>query len=184
MSHPRSMSLLQECNANSIKSIFTAVVLVSALCNPVFAQETTSAVRGMVSDLNGKPISGSTVIVRNEETGLTRTITTNASGEFSIRNLPVGDDYSVAVTSTGYSGRKTENLPLSLGQIYLPTLRHPDRSRRRRPLLGRQPECLVIQQLFRQQRASVRPARSLLWLHRRLQTGIRFMLPFASRVLS
>ena len=33
-----------------------------------------------------------------------------------MRNLPVGDNYSIVVTSSGYSGRKMENLPLNLGQ--------------------------------------------------------------------
>ena len=116
MSHPHGIFGIAGMHVKPIISIFAVVVFVSALSGPVFAQETTSAVRGMVSDQYGKPVPGSTVIVRNEETGLTRTVTTNASGEFSIRNLPVGDDYSVTVTSTGYSGRKTENLPLSLGQ--------------------------------------------------------------------
>lgn len=32
---------------------------------------------------------GSTVVVRNGQTGLTRTVSTNREGEFSIRNLDV-----------------------------------------------------------------------------------------------
>ena len=93
-----------------------AVLLSVALSNSVFSQETSSAVRGIVSDQGGEPIPGSTVVVRNEQTGLTRTVSTNREGEFSIRNLPVGDNYSVSVTGSGYADRKTQNLPLRLGQ--------------------------------------------------------------------
>jgi len=101
---------------NQLLTACSAALLAVALSSPVYSQETSSAVRGIVSDQGGEPISGSTVVVRNEQTGLTRTVSTNRKGEFSIRNLPVGDNYSVSVTGSGYADRKTQNLPLRLGQ--------------------------------------------------------------------
>ena len=80
------------------------------------AQETTSAVRGTVTDEAGAPLAGATVTVRDEASGLTRTVTTNASGDFRVRNLPVGDDYSVSVTSSGFAGERAEGVELNLGQ--------------------------------------------------------------------
>ncbi len=103
----------------SVKPVFiacAAAVFIAVLSDSALSQETTSAVRGLVSDRNGKTVSDSTVIVRNEDTGLTRTASTNERGEFSIRNLPIGSHYSVSVSKSGFSARKTDNLPLNLGQ--------------------------------------------------------------------
>ena len=80
MPHPHSVLLPLKCLKNQLLSVCSVTLLSAALSSPVFSQETSSAVRGIVSDWNGKPISGSTVIVRNEETGLTRTISTNRKG--------------------------------------------------------------------------------------------------------
>ena len=103
----------------SVNPVFiacTVAVFIAVLSASVLSQETTSAVRGLVSDRNGKPVPGSTVIVRNEDTGLTRSVPTNEDGVFSIRNLPVGNHYSVSVAGSGYSARKVDNLSLNLGQ--------------------------------------------------------------------
>jgi len=94
-----------------------AVGLIAALISAnVNAQETVSALRGIVTDEQGTPLSGSSVQIRNEATGLTRTVRTNESGEFSVRNLPIGDDYSVSVTKEGHAGEKAEGITLNLGQ--------------------------------------------------------------------
>ncbi len=81
------------------------------------AQETVSGMRGVVVDESGSALSGASVIVKNEDTGFTRTITTNESGEFTVRNLPIGGDYSVEVTNSGYAGEKAEGINLTLGQV-------------------------------------------------------------------
>ncbi|MCH8072812.1 MAG: TonB-dependent receptor [Proteobacteria bacterium] len=96
----------------------TAALAVVLLALPVagIAQETSSAIRGAVTDESGTPLPNSTVTVRNPDTGLTRSVQTNASGEFSIRNLPVGYEYTVEVSSDGYGGKRIENLSLNLGK--------------------------------------------------------------------
>ena len=116
MPYPHSVLPSLKPVKNQLLTACSTALLAVALSSPVYSQETSSAVRGIVSDQGGKPISGSTVVVRNEQTGLTRTVSTNREGEFSIRNLPVGDNYSVSVTGSGYADRKTQNLPLRLGQ--------------------------------------------------------------------
>ena len=93
-------------------TIFTLSVFASLS----MAQETVSGLRGTVTDQQGAPLAGTSVTVRNENSGLTRTATTNESGEYLIRNLPVGDDYSVTVGGKGYTGARTEELSLNLGQ--------------------------------------------------------------------
>ena len=86
----------------AIRAAITASVF--ALPMSVIAQETSSSLKGVVADESGQPLSGSTVTVVNEDTALSRTVETNESGEFTIRNLQVGDNYTVTVQRSGFSG--------------------------------------------------------------------------------
>lgn len=88
----------------------------SGVSGIALAQETTSGVRGMITDESGSPLSGSTVTIINESTGLTRTIETGENGEYSFRNLPVGRNYSIRATRSGYAGESMEAVPLNLGE--------------------------------------------------------------------
>ena len=94
---------------------FTILAL-GLLSTATLAQETVSTLRGVVTDSQGAPIAGSIVTVRNEDSGLTRTTSTNSNGEYSVRNLPIGDNYSVSVSSSGYAGERAEGVALNLGQ--------------------------------------------------------------------
>ena len=77
----------------------TALLLLLAV--PVFAQRFTAAIRGTVTDPSNAVIAGAKVTLKNEETGLTRTATTNEAGNYSFPDLPVGS-YQVEVTFTGF----------------------------------------------------------------------------------
>lgn len=80
------------------------------------AQETTSDIRGVVTDANGDPLADANVTLRNEATGLTRSVTTNDAGEFALRNLPIGNRYTVQATHSGYAGESVEDMAVTLGQ--------------------------------------------------------------------
>ena len=92
------------------------VLALMALALNAFALETSSAIRGVVLDQAGNAVSGATVTVRNESTSLTRSVETDASGTYSIRNLQISDDYSVTATS-GSGVAKAEDVVLSLGKV-------------------------------------------------------------------
>jgi len=95
------------------------VLLILTACvfsTQIFAQETVSGMRGIVSDTQGVPLADTVVTVRNEDSGLTRSATTNANGEYNLRNLPIGSNYTVTVQRTGSNGGKAENVALNLGQ--------------------------------------------------------------------
>jgi len=99
----------------NIVQAWVAALLIVMVPVAGFAQETSSAVRGVVTDENGDPLPGATVTVVNESTGLTRTTTVGPDGEFRVRNLPIGADYTVSVASEGYGAEKAENVSLNLG---------------------------------------------------------------------
>ena len=86
-----------------------AVVLFAAtmlLAIPVAgnAQETTTAIRGTVSAPDGSPAAGERVIVTDTRTNSSRSVTTNSSGAFDVRGLPVGGPYTIRVQSSRYQG--------------------------------------------------------------------------------
>lgn len=62
----------------------------------------SASLEGVVRDPNGAVVQGATVTVRNTETNLTRTATTNEDGGFSVSVLPVGT-YDVTAQSAGFS---------------------------------------------------------------------------------
>jgi hypothetical protein len=96
-------------------SLLTAAILLLASSAAV-AIETTSGIRGTVIDENGSVIAGATVTIESAGTSLKRTARTNNEGVFTVRNLPVGTDYSVTARSTGFSGDSLNNVALNLGQ--------------------------------------------------------------------
>lgn len=109
--------LAQSTSATLRQLALAAMTVAMMLALPVAsnAQETSSAVRGEITDVNGQPMAGASVVVVNEASGLTRVAETNVNGEFSIRNLPIGYDYSVSVSKQGYGTQRINGLSVNLG---------------------------------------------------------------------
>jgi hypothetical protein len=68
------------------------------------AQETTTVIRGTVTAPDGTPAAGERVIVTDTRTNSSRSATTNSSGAFDVRGLPVGGPYTIRVQSSRYQG--------------------------------------------------------------------------------
>src|ERR1700691_2154370 len=77
--------------------------------------ETTSAIVGQVADASGASLPGATVTITNQDTGLERTATTDASGRFDFPQLKPGP-YSVKVEAPGFASQEADNLAAGLGQ--------------------------------------------------------------------
>ena len=95
----------------------SAVAIAAATAVPgiVYAQETTSSIRGVVTDAAGAPVSGATVTITNNDTGASTSQSTGGSGAFSFRGLSVASDYTVRVTASGYPSQTIESVPVFLG---------------------------------------------------------------------
>jgi hypothetical protein len=61
------------------------------------------------------PQTGATVTVRNESTGFVTTTTTNAKGEYTFKELPLGGPYTVRATYVGYGEQKVSGYTLNQG---------------------------------------------------------------------
>ncbi|MEP6900854.1 MAG: TonB-dependent receptor [Actinomycetota bacterium] len=61
----------------------------------------SASLAGTVKDTNGAVVQGASVVVKNTETNLTRTVTTDSDGSFSVSVLPVGL-YEVTTKSANF----------------------------------------------------------------------------------
>ena len=85
-------------------SVLSAFVAVMMLAVPVAgnAQETTTTIRGSVTAPDGTAAPGQLVTVTDTRTNSVRNTTTNNSGAFDVRGLPVGGPYTIRVQSDQY----------------------------------------------------------------------------------
>ncbi len=65
------------------------------------AQETFGTILGSVTDASGAAVSDAKITVTNTGTGIVRSFNTDATGNYSIFNLPPGT-YSLTVHKEGY----------------------------------------------------------------------------------
>ena len=95
------------------KIISVAVLLVIALAAPLTfvpgaqAQQTLGGITGTVTDKTGSVLPETTVAVVGDQTGLTRTQKTSATGSYDIVNLPIGT-YTLTFTHEGF---QTQRIP-------------------------------------------------------------------------
>jgi len=104
--------ILRKFATTLLVSLLTFVVVVPT----AWAQETTSALRGTVADVSGKPLAGVTITIVHTPTGTRSTQTTNDNGVFDARGLRVGGPYTVEIASGGYRSVKYEDLFLTVGE--------------------------------------------------------------------
>ena len=73
--------------------------------------QTTSTIYGHVSDASGASIASATVLVHNEATGIDRTVSTTATGDYQVTALPNGI-YRIEVSAPSMSRQVVKGLPL------------------------------------------------------------------------
>src|SRR5437764_11373072 len=68
----------------------TWLMLALSIVPAVFAQTDTGAIRGTVTDEQGKAVAGAQVTIRNAETAYSRSATSDVNGSYGFQSLPVG----------------------------------------------------------------------------------------------
>jgi hypothetical protein len=103
-------------NRNRVRLSKLALGLALALAAaPAFAQNTSAALGGTVTDASGQPVGGATVTIVHEESGTVSTVTTDANGGYVARGLRVGGPYKVTITKDGQTQTR-EGVYLNLGE--------------------------------------------------------------------
>jgi Carboxypeptidase regulatory-like domain len=97
----------------------TCTLLIAALAfaSPVFAQGqiTTGVIQGTVTDATGAVLAGVTVDVKNIDTNITQSRTTDAEGRFVVLQLTTGN-YTVTFKLQGFSTVVRDGIVLTVGQ--------------------------------------------------------------------
>ncbi|MBK9170172.1 MAG: carboxypeptidase regulatory-like domain-containing protein [Bryobacterales bacterium] len=83
---------------------------------PVLAQNTTGSIVGVVRDPSDANIANAKVVVRNENTGFTRTVETNEEGIYRFPFLPVGV-YSVQAEKEGFKAQRQTSIRIEILQV-------------------------------------------------------------------
>jgi hypothetical protein len=79
------------------------------------AQIVGANLNGSVHDASGASVSGATVVVRQVETGATRTLATDSEGRFFAPSVPVGP-YTVSAAHDGFETQQQTGITLTVGQ--------------------------------------------------------------------
>lgn len=83
-----------------------------AVEQPIYAQESTAGMTGIVADQSGAVLPGVVVTLRNPATGVKYTQLTNSIGLYRFAEIPPGDGYVATFMAKGFT-------PLEVRQIYL-----------------------------------------------------------------
>src|ERR1700759_701932 len=94
-----------------------AVLFLAVAPNRVPAQTSgVGNITGTVTDSSGASVPNATVVVLDTDTGVTRTVTTNADGSFTASFLQPGH-YEVTLGGGAFGKVNRKNLVLTVGQI-------------------------------------------------------------------
>lgn len=97
-----------------MKNFFRILLLLATVCLPVFAQQgNTAGIFGTVTDPTDAVVPGATVTATNTSTGLSRTTTANANGQYTLSLLPAGP-FTLAVEQAGFSRFERTGLRLEV----------------------------------------------------------------------
>jgi hypothetical protein len=102
---------------NKIRTLLLLTLLVGVpamLVRSAHAQS-TGTFTGTVVDATGAAIPGATVTIKSPETGLTRTVESNTTGNYAFPDVPIGS-YGITITKAGFDTQKRAATQLLTGQ--------------------------------------------------------------------
>ncbi|MBU2039614.1 MAG: TonB-dependent receptor, partial [Gammaproteobacteria bacterium] len=104
-------------NWKTLAGSFAFSAIAAAIVQPAYAQVTSSSITGDVQvEGSGAPIAGADVTIVETRSGLTRSTVTGPTGNFIIRNLPIGGSYTVTVDSDDFQGQSIDGIALGIGE--------------------------------------------------------------------
>src|SRR5438445_2948082 len=98
-----------------VASVLALVGLIVLGNCPVHAQGFAAAITGTVTDTSGAVLPGTMVTVKHLETGLTRAVEADSSGNCSIPSLPVGE-YELTAEKMGFQREVRRGINLVVAQ--------------------------------------------------------------------
>src|ERR1700733_11233231 len=102
--------MLTKCSPSSV-----LVGLLTLLVSPILFGQATGSISGTVTDATGSAVPGAKVTVTAPATGVSRSSTTNESGQYIIPLLGVAN-YDIQVELQGFQTAKAENVNLQVDE--------------------------------------------------------------------
>jgi hypothetical protein len=91
------------------------ILFITSLTATGWSQNISATLRGTVRDASDIVISGATVVVQNDGTGISHTATTNNTGDYVVLQLPPAT-YTVTITQNGFEPSKFTGIILNADQ--------------------------------------------------------------------
>src|SRR5215213_4397847 len=101
----------------NLAKAFSRILLCLLVTGTLMAQETTSEIRGVVTDQSG-PVAGATVTAVHGPTGTKYATTSRKDGRYNLANLRIGGPYELTISFIGYKTETQNNITLILGQEF------------------------------------------------------------------
>ncbi|MEO7271659.1 MAG: carboxypeptidase regulatory-like domain-containing protein [Vicinamibacterales bacterium] len=105
---------MKHAGRSALRLLGCALLLLGPV-RPAGAQSVTGTILGTVTDPSGAIVSGAKVTILNEGTALTRTVTSDTSGEYTAPSLPTGR-YTVLSEMTGFKALSLSNIEVGVDQ--------------------------------------------------------------------
>ncbi|SEL75064.1 Outer membrane receptor for ferrienterochelin and colicins [Colwellia chukchiensis] len=99
-----------------LSRITGAVVLALGLSTSVYANTTSSSIKGEIVGPQGNAAVGTTVTLTHVPSGTTRKVVVNNSGLFGAQGLRVGGPYTITIDSNRFKDRVINDVYLKLGE--------------------------------------------------------------------
>ena len=100
--------------SNVIK-VLGIVCIALTLAISAIAQTTLGRILGTISDQSGAAVAGVTVVITDVQRGFTRTVTTDASGDYAVPELPPGV-YKIRAEAKGFKTVDRVNIVVEVAQ--------------------------------------------------------------------
>ena len=100
-----------------MKKLFTLLLMV--LISGLYAQTTGSSIEGKLTDQNGDPLKGATILATHGPTGTTFYATSLDGGFFNITNVIPGGPYTLVISEMESKDTTIEDIEIDLGETFL-----------------------------------------------------------------
>src|SRR4051812_10391184 len=97
--------------AMKLKSLLVLLAILLLISSTAFSQAVNGSLLGSISDASGARVPNATVVITETNTGISRTATTNESGNYTFPDVPPGM-YSVSVELTGFKKMTRSEVPV------------------------------------------------------------------------
>lgn len=95
----------------------SAIAIALGMGGAAFAEDTSSTIRGNITDPQGYGAANTKIIITHVPSGTRKVVTTNDTGSFKASGLRVGGPYTVTVDSDTYADQEYNDVYLQLGRI-------------------------------------------------------------------